>query len=269
MIAGGNLLRLLLKDVKTDEAPPIDEIPAVEPPEDDDPIVATMREGKPLTDEFIFDAHGHIGHEGSMGIARMQLRGTTATASSARWTGWGSTAASSAPGAASRTATRQQRHHAAAVERHPERLLAFGTINPRYPEAAAEEMRRVFAAASCGRVQALPAAPDGAADRHPPSPDARVGRQAAARRCSATAALAQQSCYARSARVAGADVPEREVPARATQAVRGRWPRLLSDLPPVGATSTRRSRILRSCTASWSTSCASWGATAHSSAPTA
>ncbi len=144
MIAGGNLLRLL-KGVKTDAPSPIDEIPLVEPPKDDDPIVATMREGRPLTEEFIFDAHGHIGHEGSMGIARMQLPwndgdGLVGTMDRlgidrcivSTWSG------------ITHGDPESNDIMLRAVERHPGRLLAYGTISPRYPEAAAEEMRRVF-----------------------------------------------------------------------------------------------------------------------------
>lgn len=143
-IAGGTLLGLL-QAVETDGPSPIDEIPAVEPPEDDDPIVAAMREGRPLTDEFIFDAHGHIGHEGSMGIARMQLPwidgdGLVGTMDRlgidrcivSTWSG-----ITHGDPASNDIMLR-------AVEKHPDRLLAFGTINPRYPEEAADEMRRVF-----------------------------------------------------------------------------------------------------------------------------
>ncbi|MGI5819242.1 MAG: amidohydrolase family protein [Armatimonadota bacterium] len=148
-IAGGNLLGLL-QAVETDAPCPLDEVPAVEPPTTDDPIVATMREGRPLTDEFIFDAHGHIGHEGSMGIARMQLPwidgdGLVGTMDRlgidrcivSTWSG-----ITHGDPASNDIMLR-------AVEKHPDRLLAFGTINPRYPEAAADEMRRVF---ETGRV---------------------------------------------------------------------------------------------------------------------
>ncbi len=144
MIAGGNLLGLL-QAVQTDAPSPIEEVPAVEPPEDDDPIVASMREGKPLTDEYIFDAHGHIGHEGSMGIARMQLPwidadGLVGTMDRlgidrcivSTWSG-----ITHGDPASNDIMLR-------AIERHPGRLLGFGTVNPRYPEVAAEEMRRVF-----------------------------------------------------------------------------------------------------------------------------
>ncbi|MFP4248515.1 MAG: amidohydrolase family protein [Armatimonadota bacterium] len=143
-IAGGNLLSLL-QAVKTDGPWPLDEIPSIEPPEDDDPIVATMREGRPLTDEYVFDAHGHIGHEGSMGIARMQLPwidadGLVGTMDRlgidrcivSTWSG-----ITHGDPASNDIMLR-------AVEEYPDRLLAFGTINPRYPEAAAAEMRRVF-----------------------------------------------------------------------------------------------------------------------------
>ncbi|MFO8078871.1 MAG: amidohydrolase family protein [Armatimonadota bacterium] len=143
-IAGGNLLALL-QAVRTDAPWPLDEIPSVEPPEDDDPIVASIREGRPLTDEYIFDAHGHIGHEGSMGIARMQLPwidadGLVGTMDRlgidrcivSTWSG-----ITHGDPASNDIMLR-------AVEKHPDRLLAFGTINPRYPETAAEEMRRVF-----------------------------------------------------------------------------------------------------------------------------
>lgn len=144
MIAGGSLLRLL-KAVRGDRPCPIDRLPDVEPPENDDPIVATIREGRPLTDEHIFDAHGHIGHEGSMGIARMQLPwidadGLVGTMDRlgidrcivSTWSG-----ITHGDPASNDIVLR-------AIERHPGRLLGFGTINPRYPDVAAEEMRRVF-----------------------------------------------------------------------------------------------------------------------------
>jgi len=148
-IAGGNLLRLL-RAVRTEVPLPFDGVPEADLPEDDDPIVATLREGRPLTDEFIFDAHGHIAHEGSMGIARNHLPyndgdGLVGTMDRlgidrcivSTWSGitdgdpWSNDVA------------------LRAVERYPDRLLAYGTVNPRYPEEAWAEMQRVFRA---GRV---------------------------------------------------------------------------------------------------------------------
>ncbi len=143
-VAGGNLLRLLLS-VETDRPAPIEEIPRVEPPEGDDPIVARIRRGEPLEDEYIFDAHGHLGHEGSKGISRCRLPwidgdGLVGTMDrlgidrciASTWSGitHGDPASNDIM--------------LAAVRRHPDRLLAYGTINPRYPSQAAEEMRRVF-----------------------------------------------------------------------------------------------------------------------------
>ncbi|MFW5869075.1 MAG: amidohydrolase family protein, partial [Armatimonadota bacterium] len=116
-----------------------------EPPDDDDPIIACLREGLPLENEMIFDAHGHIGHEGSMGIARMQLPyidadGLVGTMDRlgidrcivSTWSG-----ITHGDPASNDIMLR-------AIEKHPDRLLGFGTVNPRYPEVAADEMRRVF-----------------------------------------------------------------------------------------------------------------------------
>lgn len=144
LIAGGNLLRLL-REVRTDEPFALDEVPVVAPPEDDDPIVGAIREGRPLTDEFIFDAHGHIAHEGAMGTASLQLPYNDAdglvgtmdrlgirTCIVSTWSGitdgdpWSNDIALEA------------------VARYPGRLLAYGTVNPRYPEEAWAEMQRVF-----------------------------------------------------------------------------------------------------------------------------
>jgi len=110
LIAGGNLLRLL-REVRSDEPFALDQVPAVPPPgdrrsQDDDPIVATIREGRPLTDEFIFDAHGHIAHDGSMGIARLQLPYNAADGLVGTMDRLALPAASSAPGRASPTAIR-------------------------------------------------------------------------------------------------------------------------------------------------------------------
>ncbi|MBD3293046.1 MAG: amidohydrolase family protein, partial [Armatimonadia bacterium] len=65
-VAGGNLLRML-QDVDAQGT-----LPNLRPKthrEGDDAIVASLRRGRPLTDEFVFDVHGHIGHDGSMGNA--------------------------------------------------------------------------------------------------------------------------------------------------------------------------------------------------------
>lgn len=143
-IAGGNLLRLLLS-VETDHPAPIEQVPDVAPPEDDDPIVATIRRGEPLHDEFIFDAHGHIGHEGCMGIARCQLPWNDADGLVGTMDRLGidhcivSTWSGITHGDPASNDIMLE-----AIERHPNRLFGYGTVNPRYPAEAAEEMSRVF-----------------------------------------------------------------------------------------------------------------------------
>ncbi len=143
-VAGGNLLRLI-QDVRADGPCPIEAIEPAEPREDDDPIVAALREGLPLDDEFVFDAHGHIGHEGSMGIARLQLPyidgdGLVGTMDRcgidhcivSTWSGI------THGDEDSNDITLR------AVRRHKGRLLGYGCINPRYPEQVQSEMKRVL-----------------------------------------------------------------------------------------------------------------------------
>ena len=143
-IAGGNLMRLLLS-VDTDRPAPIEEIPDVATPEDDDPIVATIRRGEPLDDEFIFDAHGHIGHDGSMGISRCQLPWNDADGLVGTMDRLGIDHCIVSTWSGITHGDRASNDiMLAAIERYPERLLGFGTVNPRYPKHAAEEMRRVF-----------------------------------------------------------------------------------------------------------------------------
>lgn len=141
-IAGGNLLRLIRE---VDAPCPIEEIKPAEPREDDDPIVAALREGRPLDDEFIFDPHGHIGHEGAMGIARMQLPyidgdGLVETMDRcgidhcivSTWSGI------THGDEDSNDITLR------AVQKHGGRLLGYGCINPRYPHEMQDEMKRVL-----------------------------------------------------------------------------------------------------------------------------
>ncbi|HUS80836.1 MAG TPA: amidohydrolase family protein, partial [Armatimonadota bacterium] len=143
-IAGGNLLRLL-SEVVCDAPLPIEHIKPAPPREDDDPIVAAVREGRPLRDEFVFDSHGHIGHEGSMGIARMQLPyidadGLVGTMDRlgidhcivSTWSG------------ITHGDSESNDITLRAVERHRGRLLGYGCINPRYVQEAGEEIARVL-----------------------------------------------------------------------------------------------------------------------------
>jgi predicted TIM-barrel fold metal-dependent hydrolase len=143
-IAGGNLLRLL-NEVRTDQPSPLTELAPYPEREDDDAIVRCLRVGEPLDDEFVFDAHGHLAHDGSMGIARLKLAYNDAEhlvqtmdrlgidrCLISSWSGitLGDPAGNDIT--------------LSAVERYPDRLLGYGCINPRYPEVMREEFERVF-----------------------------------------------------------------------------------------------------------------------------
>lgn len=141
-IAGGNLLEL----IRNVDAPcPIDGLEPCGPGEDDDPIVAALRVGRPLDDEFLFDAHGHISQEGAMGIARMQLPyidgdGLVGTMNRlgidhcivSTWSGI------TLGDADSNDITLR------AVQRHRGRLLGYGCINPHYRHEVRAELQRVL-----------------------------------------------------------------------------------------------------------------------------
>ncbi|MEA3401399.1 MAG: amidohydrolase family protein, partial [Armatimonadota bacterium] len=143
-IAGANLLRLL-RAVEADVPLPFDEVPDVEPSPDDDPIVAAMREGRPLAEEFIFDAHGHIAHDGAMGIAKNTLPYNDADGLVGTMDRCGIDRCIASTWSGIRQGDPASNDiMLRGVERYPERLLAYGTVNPRYPEIAAGEMRRVF-----------------------------------------------------------------------------------------------------------------------------
>lgn len=144
-IAGGNLLRLL-RNVVGATARPVPELqPAGEHP-DDDPIVATVRSGRPLSEEFVLDAHSHLGHPGCMGadmcalpyndadglMGTLDRCGIDATVTSS-WSG----ITYAAPDANDMTLD--------AAARYPGRLFAYGCLNPNYPKLFQSEFDRIFA----------------------------------------------------------------------------------------------------------------------------
>ncbi len=143
-IAGGNLMRLL-SSVDTDGPAPLDEVPEVAAREDDDAIVTRLRAGEPLSDELIFDAHAHLAHDGAMGIANNHLPYNDADGlvgtmdrlgiDRAIVSTWSGITHGDPP---------SNDIMLRGIERYPDRLLGYGTVNPRYPEVAADEMRRVF-----------------------------------------------------------------------------------------------------------------------------
>jgi len=144
-IAGGNLLRLL-NEVRTDRPSPLTELAAYPEREDDDAIVRCLRVGEPLDDEFVFDAHGHLGHDGSMGTTTWPVAYNDAEhlVQTMDRLGIDLCLVSSFSGImlgdpAGNDVT------LSAVERYPDRLLGYGCINPRYPEVMREEFERIFA----------------------------------------------------------------------------------------------------------------------------
>jgi predicted TIM-barrel fold metal-dependent hydrolase len=145
LIAGGNLLRLL-GNVVGATARPVPELQAAPDHPGDDPIVAALRAGKPLSDEFVLDAHSHIGHPGCMGVDMCALPyndgdglmetltrcGIDATVCSS-WSG----ITYAAPDANDMTLD--------AAAKYPGRFYAYGCLNPSYPKLFQAEFDRIFA----------------------------------------------------------------------------------------------------------------------------
>lgn len=143
-IAGGNLLRLLAGVVGAQGRPlPTCEAPPEHP--EDDPIVATVRAGLPLRDEFVLDAHAHLAHEGCMGVNQCALpyndpaglvgsmdRLGVDIACASSWSG----ITYAAPDANDMDLT--------GVADYPGRLLAYGCLNPNYPAMYEAEFERLF-----------------------------------------------------------------------------------------------------------------------------
>jgi hypothetical protein len=121
-------------------------LPEHEPRAESDPILDAVREGRPLTEEFVFDAHAHLAHDGCMGVGICALPYNDAAGlvgsmdrlgiDRALVSSWGGIALGDRDG---NDVTLR------AVERFPERLVAFGTLNPHYPELFEAEFERVFA----------------------------------------------------------------------------------------------------------------------------
>jgi hypothetical protein len=148
LIAHGNLERLLGNAFGGSglEAPP-----EPEARRESDPILDAVRAGRPLAEEFVFDAHAHLAHDGCMGVAGCALPYNDAEGlvgsmdrmgiDRAMVSSWGGIALGDREG---NEVTLQ------AVQRFPDRLVAFGTLNPQYPELCQAEFDRVFAS---GRVR--------------------------------------------------------------------------------------------------------------------
>jgi len=144
MIAGGNMLQLLANVVGA-QGRPLPELSTPPAHLDDDPILACVREGKPLSDEFIIDSHGHLAHFGAMGaigipmpaqdadeaIVTMDRIGIDMMAFS-MWSGL----VDGDPEANDLAIN--------AVAKYPDRLMAYGCYNNNYPDMYEAELERVF-----------------------------------------------------------------------------------------------------------------------------
>jgi len=142
-IAGGNMLRLL-QNVKGASGRPLPELNA--PPEhpDDDPIVACVRAGKPLSDEFVLDAHGHIAHPGCMGV-RVPLAYNDADNLVGTMDRVGIDICVFSPWSGITEGDPESNDLALeAVAKYPDRLMAYGCNKPNYPEQYKAEVERIF-----------------------------------------------------------------------------------------------------------------------------
>jgi predicted TIM-barrel fold metal-dependent hydrolase len=144
-IAGGNLLRLL-RGVEGAGGRPVPEYtPPREHPEDD-PIVAAVRVGKPLSHEFVLDSHNHLGHPGSHGIDLCSIYYNDGDGLVGTMDRLGVDLACASSWAGITYAGPDANDHTLqAVSDHPGRLLAYGCLNPSYPELFAAEFERCFA----------------------------------------------------------------------------------------------------------------------------
>jgi predicted TIM-barrel fold metal-dependent hydrolase len=143
-IAGLNLLRLL-GNVQGTEARPLPEFePPPEHPEDD-PIVAAVRAGEPLRDEFVLDCHNHLGHPGSQGIDQCSFPHNDADGLVGTMDRLGVDIACPSSWAGITYAGPDANDHTLdAAARHPGRLLPYGCLNPSYPELFRAEFERIF-----------------------------------------------------------------------------------------------------------------------------
>ncbi|MEN6642865.1 MAG: amidohydrolase family protein [Armatimonadia bacterium] len=143
-IAGGNLLRLL-QNVNGAQGRPLPKL--ADPPEhpEDDPIVATVRAGKPLSQEFVLDAHAHLAHKGCMGVNQCALayNDPEGLVGSMNRMGVDITCASSWSGITYAGADANDMTVQGTID-YPGRLLAYGCLNPNYPDLYRQEFERLF-----------------------------------------------------------------------------------------------------------------------------
>ncbi|MHB8996906.1 MAG: amidohydrolase family protein [Armatimonadota bacterium] len=143
-ISGQNLLRLL-NNVQGAQARPVPQW--TDPPAhpEDDPIVATVRAGLPLRDEFILDSHNHLGHPGSRGIDLCSFPHNDADGLIGTMDRIGVDIACPSSWAAITHATSEANDHQLdAAAKYPGRILPYGCLNPSYPKLFQSEFERIF-----------------------------------------------------------------------------------------------------------------------------
>ena len=142
-IAGQNLLRLLGNVRGAQGALPQWQDPPAHP--EDDPIVATVRAGRPLADEFVLDAHAHLAHKGCMGVNQCTLAYNDPDGLVGSMDRMGvNTACVSSWAGITYAGPDANDHDLAGVEQYPGRLLAYGCLNPNYPDLYQSEFERLF-----------------------------------------------------------------------------------------------------------------------------
>jgi len=141
-IASGNLMRLLSDvDGAQGDLPGLDTYGE----HDDDPIVAKLRLGEPLTGELVIDAHSHIGHDGCMGYYGCALAYNDVDGLVGTMDRLGIDIAMSSTWGGIRMGTPEHNDVVlAAHDKYPGRILPYGCINPSYPELIEAELPRVF-----------------------------------------------------------------------------------------------------------------------------
>lgn len=143
-IAGGNLLRLL-GEVRGAAGRPLPRWTAPPPHPEDDPIVAAVRRGQPLSGEFVLDSHNHLGHFGSQGIDLCSFPDNDGDGLVGTMDRLGVDLACPSSWAGITHATPEANDHTlAAAAKHPTRLLPYGSLNPSYPKLFEAEFERLF-----------------------------------------------------------------------------------------------------------------------------
>lgn len=143
-IAGQNLLRLL-GQVEGAQGRPLPQWS--DPPEhpEDDPLVAAVRAGRPLRDEFVLDSHNHLGHPGSAGIDLCSFPHNDAAGLIGTMDRLGVDLACPSSWAGITHATPEANdHQVLAAEQYPGRILPYGCLNPSYPRLFQAEFERLF-----------------------------------------------------------------------------------------------------------------------------